>query len=210
MNRVLILGAGTFGARAAEALRERCRQITVVDKNRSVLDKLQGKGYHLVCADAVAALQSQTPPEHYDYVVPAVPVHVAFDWLMTRLTATGRACRKLAVPPHLPVPNPFCLQGTLYSSLAEHLCPVDCPEPEGECFVTGEERAMPLYERLAALDVPGYIVAVVQSRQLAPGVGGLRSDDLEQLYRSTVDAKANVIVATACACHAVLDAFVLQ
>jgi hypothetical protein len=105
------------------------------------------------------------------------------------------------------VPNPYRGQnGTLYASFAVHLCPPECPEPDGACYLTGEERTTPLHKLLAELNVPGFDTEVVQSHQLFPGLGGLKPAELEQLLQKIAAKRRPVIIATSCACHAVLDA----
>jgi hypothetical protein len=111
--------------------------------------------------------------------------------------------------PHITVPNPFRGQkGTLYASFATHLCPPECPEPDGACYLTGEQRTMPLYKLLAKLEVSGFDIAVIQSHQLFPGLGGLKPAELEQLLNNVASECRPVIIATSCACHAVLDALI--
>ena len=84
--------------------------------------------------------------------------------------------------------------------------PDDCPEPVDRCTVTGRARPLVLFEHLAALDVPGWPVVVVRSRQLAPGVGGFRPSDLLAAERRLCEAGGQVLLATACRCHGVIDA----
>ncbi|MCF8062162.1 MAG: hypothetical protein K9M82_06575 [Deltaproteobacteria bacterium] len=92
--------------------------------------------------------------------------------------------------------------GSLLVSYADFLCPEDCAEPEDGCTVTGEIR-QPLYERLAALEVPGYEVQVIRSRQLAPGLGGYSAGDLRALQARVYDApgRGRWLIGTACRCH---------
>jgi hypothetical protein len=206
MKKILILGAGCFGRRAAEVLQSENSEITLVDHDSRALQTLAGKGYVLLCGEAAAILGSELKPEDFDYIVPAVPIHVAYAWLLEQLRKTGRHCRPIPVPENLAVPNPYYLQGTMYASLANHLCPGDCPEPQGYCMLTGEKRDLPLYQDLKQIKQFGFTVAVVQSRQLAPGVGGIAGGDFALLRRQVCPA-GKFLVATSCSCHAVISAF---
>jgi hypothetical protein len=48
---------------------------------------------------------------------------------------------------------------------------------------------------------------VIRSRQLAPGVGGYPPAALRQAEAASLAAPRSVLLATACKCHAVIDAF---
>lgn len=207
MSEVLILGAGRFGSRAAEALNGRFDKLTVVDRDPVALKKWEDSGAALVCADVTEALLTKTQSEAYDYFVPAVPIHVVYTWLLAKLRQAGSDVRQISIPPGLPVPNPFYLEGTLYASLAQHICPTACPEPEGYCYITGDERPVPLYRQLANLQIPGFAIYVVQSVQLAPGVGGVVPADLMNLFTLVQKTRGKIVIATSCSCHSVLNAF---
>jgi hypothetical protein len=92
-------------------------------------------------------------------------------------------------------------EGSLLVSYADFLCPEDCPEPEDGCTVTGEVRT-PLYQVMRELNVPGFGIHVVQSRQLAPGLGGYPLQDLLDLQRRVLEAgDGRWLIGTACRCH---------
>jgi hypothetical protein len=97
-------------------------------------------------------------------------------------------------------------QGEVYLSRASHICPDDCPSPEDFCPVTGESRTPALYEELAALNLPGFRIIVIISRQLAPGVGGYPPRELTDLPSKIADIHHNLLIATACRCHGVVHA----
>jgi hypothetical protein len=203
MRNVLILGAGHFGSRAADILRNEGTRITVADQDPAALQKLAGRGYGLVCVEA-SALGEELSPLKFDFVVPAVPVHVLFQWLLAAAKREGIPCRPIAVPREIKVPHPFYLDGTLYASLASHRCPGDCPEPEGYCYLTGDSRELPLYRLLTEnQDSP---ILVAQSHQLAPGVGGIAGRDFQRILDELRNRFGIVLVATSCSCHAVISA----
>jgi hypothetical protein len=70
----------------------------------------------------------------------------------------------------------------------------------------GSSRKDPLYARLARIDLPGWQVGVLRSRQMGPGLGGLLVKEMSKL-KSRVAAQAGPwLLATACRCHGVLEA----
>ena len=142
----------------------------------------------------------------WDWIIPMVPVHVAFHWLLAGPLA-GSAWQPAAAPEALAGLIPGARRGPhgeLYLSRARHLCPDDCAEPE-VCPVTGESRDLPLHQELASLHLAGYEIRVIASRQLAPGVGGYSPRRLLDLARDMGTSKGNVLIATACRCHGVVD-----
>ncbi len=86
MASYLILGSGKFGRLALERL---ARQDTVasflmVDRDpESLVVKGSGPGYQQVRAEAIAFLvQHLKSDERWDWIIPMVPVHVAYHWLL--------------------------------------------------------------------------------------------------------------------------------
>jgi len=92
------------------------------------------------------------------WIVPAVPVHVACLWIMKRLGGEGDV-QPLEVPAAVDeqVPNPYRVAtGAVYASFATFRCPDACSEPEDLCTHTGQPRPGNLYDRLAAIKVRGF------------------------------------------------------
>ena len=210
MASYLILGAGKFGRLALTRLtrQDAAASFTVVDRDPAALAlTLDGvPGRTRVPAEAVAFLvQHLGGNGRWDWIIPMVPVHVAFQWLLAGPLA-GSAWRPAAVPEALAGLFPGAWrgpQGELYLSRAQHLCPDDCAEPE-VCPVTGESRDLPLHQELASLHLAGYEIRVIASRQLAPGVGGYAPGRLLDLSRGMEALEGNVLIATACRCHGVI------
>ena len=211
MASYLILGAGTFGRLALERLtrQDAAASFVVVDSDPAALTMtLDGvPGWTQVQSEAAAFLvQHLRDDGRWDWIIPMVPVHVAFHWLMAGPLA-GSAWRPAAAPEALAGLIPGTRRGPhgeLYLSRASHLCPDDCAEPE-VCPVTGESRDLPLHQELACLHLAGYEIRVIASRQLAPGVGGYSPRRLLDLAREMGALKGNVLIATACRCHGVVD-----
>jgi hypothetical protein len=210
MGSYLILGSGKFGRLALERLarEDAAAGFVVVDRDPGALAlQLDGvPGRTAVQADAVTFLvQHLGTGGRWDWIIPMVPVHLAYEWLLAGPLA-GSAWQPAAVPESLAGLMPGARrgsQGELYLSRARHLCPDDCAEPE-VCPVTGEERDLPLYQELASLHLAGYEIRVIPSRQLAPGVGGYSPGRLLDLAWDMEAMEGNVLIATACRCHGVI------
>ncbi|MEW6266852.1 MAG: hypothetical protein AB1641_27570 [Thermodesulfobacteriota bacterium] len=179
--------------------------LKVVDRDPNALTWFEARKVQIEPADGVEfLLESLASGESAAWVLPCLPLHLAYHWLLARL---GSKARAIPVPPelgdHLPNRLPAESNG-FYTSLADFLCPVDCPEPARICPATGRPRPGTLFADLAAGNWPGFTMLVVRGRQLAPGLGGLRPDDLFSLERKSIEAGGRVLVATACRCHGVV------
>ncbi|MEE4608519.1 MAG: NAD-binding protein [Desulfobacteraceae bacterium] len=211
-THLLILGAGRFGRLAARRLGRRHPDaaITVVDRAREFARDPAFRGCETVAADGIDYLmQVMAEVAAPDWIVPAMPIHVAWLWMKRDLSAAGRQVVDLPVPEAVAAWVPHPLRGDhvqLYASNADFICPDDCPEPERFCTVTGKPRPVVMFAHLAALRIPGFASVVVRSRQLAPGVGGYRPADLRLAEKTAIAAADAVLLATACKCHAVIDA----
>ena len=210
MASYLILGNGKFGRLALRRLarQDAAASFVVVDRDPAVLAvTLDGvPDWTRVQAEAIAFLVRHLGGDgRWDWIIPMVPVHVAFHWLLAGPLA-GSAWQPEAVPEALAGLIPGARrgpQGELYLSRAQHLCPDDCAEP-AVCPVTGESRDLPLHQELASLNLAGYEIRVIPSQQLAPGVGGYPPGRLLDLARELGALKGNVLIATACRCHGVI------
>jgi hypothetical protein len=209
MASYLILGAGKFGRLALERLgqQDAAASFVVVDRDPVALALKADSGprWQGVQAEAIAFLVQHLGGGRWDWIIPMVPVHVAFHWLMAGPLA-GSDWRPEAVPEvlaHLVPEAQRGPDGELYLSRARHRCPDDCAEPE-VCPVTGEPRDLPLHQELASLNLAGYEIRVIPSQQLAPGVGGYRPGRLLDLARDMGALKGKVLIATACRCHGVI------
>lgn len=212
MKTVWILGAGQFGEKAAVRLRLKYAEasIIVVDKDRSALNRVEGVATEAVVGDGVVYLAEHlTVPEEPDWIVAAIPVHVAFEWLSKRLSTAYRL-EKMAIPEAL-TQRLGCIVkgegGTVYTSLADFICPNNCPEPADLCFITGKPRPIDLHKELSAAASFGMTPVIVRSRQLSAGVGGYTPGDLFDALRKVESCDGPVLLGTACRCHSVLDAF---
>jgi hypothetical protein len=209
-RRIRILGAGRFGRLAAQRLKERFpnAQFWVTDKEGEKVDRICAElGISGEVGECISSL-CKTRLDDDLWIIPSVPVHVGFEWVLRELGPLGKA-RKVAVPDEVDskVPNPLrAASGALYASFADFLCPDYCNEPGEICTHTGKKRQGNLYEVLGAAGVAGFNVHVLRSRQLAPGVGGYPGRSLRNLAAAIGAKPGGWLVATSCRCHAVIDA----
>lgn len=209
MESFWILGAGRFGTLAVQRIlaRKKVPRLVVVDRDGHVLEKLRDKSVETVEQDAIDFL-FHYPGLGSEWIVPAIPVHVAFAWLCRQLAREG-VVTQLAAPSILEqkVPNSLRAKtGALYASFATFRCPDDCDEPEESCTVTGEVREVDLFDVIRNIEVEGFVTQVVRSHQLAPGVGGYQLSVLWRLLEEARSTEKDILVATACRCHGVIDA----
>jgi hypothetical protein len=209
MESFWILGAGHFGSLAAKRILRRKRKcsLLVVDHREEALDGLRDRPLKIIKQDAVNFLSSHNGKGN-EWIIPAIPQHVAFSWLCQQLNKEGKVA-PLPAPKVLEehIPNPMRGKGgVLYTSFATFRCPDDCDEPEGMCRVTRKGREVNLYELIQRIELHDYKTLVVRSHQLTPGVGGYQLSTLWRLLREAKSFDKKILVATACRCHGVINA----
>ena len=204
-----IIGAGYFGKRAATILRESSGSpILIIDRSEDRLAQVEDLPVEKIVSDGVGFLaenfQLLNPSA---VIVPAIPVHLAAEWLKHYLDRSGLRVQSKEVPDEIIPALPYSwqgLEGTLLVSYADFFCPDDCPEPADHCPMTGEKRDPPLYELFNRIDIPDYTTHVIRSRQLAPGLGGFMVEDLRNLLARATQGVGKWLVGTACRCHGAL------
>jgi|UniRef100_A0A7V6A5C5 hypothetical protein len=210
MASYLLLGAGKFGRLALRRLagQDPEARFLVIDRSEQALAEartLEIAGAQMRADEAIAYLAAHLGPEPpWDWLLPLVPVHVAYGWLLAGPLA-GKNWEPAEVPWDLDALAALAVRGPageLYLSQARHLCPDDCAEPLA-CPVTGEARR-PLFLKLAEASRPGLPILVVASRQLAPGVGGFPPRRLLELAAEVGERSGPLLIATACRCHGVV------
>ena len=209
----LIIGCGHFGSRAAEKLfkKDPRSKIIVVDKIQESIKKICHLPVETVVSDAVFYLnQFFSQRGRADYIIPAVPFHLAFEFILSQLKPLGGKRRK--VPSLSGLPNPVSGKtGDLYTSFANFFCSENCPEPVQYCFATKKKRPKPLYQILNDMQ-GGFESRVIRSQQLGPGVGGFRPkallDTLEDIKRRKKLSRL-ILISTASRCHGVTSALLL-
>lgn len=212
-----IIGAGRFGQIAAARLSARYPQASflVVDNSAQALEQLSALPVKTVQEEGANFLVKYLHEKNFPYyIVPAVPVHLAFEWLKMKLEPTFKVC-KVSLPEELAGAFPTSVPtgtGKLFASYASFLCPDNCPEHPRICAVTGQKRPDRLYRYLDGLEIEGFFSLGVRSFQLAPGVGGYRPEALWSTLEKVriTGPDNNYLLSTACLCHGVIDAFRLQ
>lgn len=209
MRKILILGAGKFGLKAAKAAR--CRwpgsDILVVDQDVQACREMAKQQIKVVCEPGIIYLARTMQETHRpDWVIPCIPVHVAYEWIKQCMAPRYRM-ETLPVPGEIAGMLPNTMNGTdgaLYMSNADFICPDNCPEPDDICTYTGKPRPRVIHQVLAAINYENYKSVVVKSRQIGPGVGGYKSKDLLRALNQILDAGSPILLSTACKCHGVM------
>lgn len=213
MKSLWIIGAGKFGIKAATVLKKKYPdvQITFVDSNNEALCGVQQDiNDETVCQDGIVYLSEHLDNSGFpEWIIPVIPVHIAYEWIKKKLSDTHVIHQK-KVPEalHRTLPNAIMGKGgEAYISYADFICPDGCSEPDNICTFTGHPRLGILHKTLELIDYKNYESVVVQSIQLAPGIGGYRPDDLFRALEKVSNAKSPVLLSTACKCHGVMHAF---
>src|SRR5680860_926611 len=216
VERIWIFGAGHFGRRALQELARlrRVEKAVAADTGNRVTFRTGTAAQVLT-----EGLEHSDDP---DWIVPAVPLHLAAAWYLTQMGS--EYARRISVPREVEELVPGALRlpppsADLYTSIAQTRCPEDCPEPASHCPNSGESRPYSLFSHLAELQIPGFTTVVIRSHQLAPGVGGYRpsalrtaGEQMKSVERKRVEgtgrskSERRVLLCTACRCHGVITA----
>ena len=212
-DTVFIIGAGHFGTRAARIICQRSDSpVFIVDPDEKCLANLKDLRIKKISGDGIQFLiRNFNYLNRANTIVPALPIHLAYEWLKGYLPG-DMTINKLPVPEtDPPLPNAWpASEGSTLVSYADFLCPDDCPEPV-YCTVTGEKREQPLYALLRNLNLPPFNIHIIQSRQLAPGLGGYKVEDLRKAAEKFSTNKQRMwIIGTACKCHGIITAFEIK
>ena len=211
MASYLILGAGKFGRLALQRLarQDAAASFLVVDRDPEALSAARDlgiPGFAGVASEAVAFLAANLKEEApWDWLIPMVPVHVAWAWL---LAGPLKGWETVAAPEVLEDVGPVCFrgpEGQLYFSRAAHLCPDDCSRAgfglPGERRVPGGAAVCGTGSPEAARAVPsGWLAA----GNWPPGWGAIRPEELLALARELAGMNGRILIATACRCHGVV------
>lgn len=204
-ERIMILGAGRFGSAAAYGVSRKwpdC-EIHIADLKTSIDSGIPGS-HHPSTEAMDLMLESISREEPDTLVVPCVPVHVAFNWVLSHLGFC------IPVPVRLMETLPGAIggkDGCIYCSYSDFKCPENCPEPAGHCPESGKERLYPLYDIIASVRVPSYTVLTVRSMQLLPGTGAMTAGALLELLDLARKRRGRFLIATASRCHGVVHGF---
>ena len=208
MKEIWIIGAGRFGWLAFQRLSEKKKhtRFILVDPVKENLSRWQGPKLIIYLGDGVDFLNEHLQGESRpDWIIPALPVHLAGQWLLARLGPMQ--IQRITIPEEIEhyLPNPIRgAGGDLYVSHADFRCPHDCAEPRDLCTVTGEKRKKNMFEVLKGIRFDPFQPVVIRSRQLGPGVGGYRPRQIYELLEKVKQLSGPLLLSTACRCHGVI------
>ncbi len=182
--------------------------IIVVDESKRALRKVSFLSIETAADEGRSYLeQFFSEGRKVDYIIPAVPFHLAFEFILSRLKPLGAKRKK--TPSLSGLPNLMKGKtGDLYTSLSDFLCPENCPEPAQYCTATKKRRPKPLYKILNDLE-GDFESRVIRSQQLAPGVGGFKPGallDLLDNIKKRAKLDRIILLSTASRCHGVTSA----
>lgn len=210
---IWIIGGGKFGRRAAEQLQKKSPDAAITMVEKQPIAHFPD-GIETVCAEGIEWFAKNFSPESpVTRIIPALPLHLAADWIKKKLSGEGKTVRSIEIPDDMlnRFPHPFRISAhRIAISHADFLCPPDCPEPDEICTYTKEKRPQPLYSLLETVDYSTFIPLIVRSRQFAPGVGGFFPEDLWNLLdRVRLNPQTSLLIGTACKCHGIVDGLYL-
>jgi hypothetical protein len=210
MNKVFIVGFGKFGRMALTQGKHLWgkSKVWIIDSQPGALkgpDVAPISGIRVLADGPKFLTLFQNWIDDEDLIIPALPIHLAWSWLM--LNRTHSKEQKPILPPEdLGAGLPFrCLQDNgLYLSYADFLCPEKCPAPEHYCYRTKKKRELPLWKLLAHYPSLKGSLGIIESRQVGPGLGGYPFKELRKIRRLAQKSGPQFFVATACRCHGVI------
>jgi hypothetical protein len=200
----IICGFGTFGKLAYERLQDTAPDaaITIVDPHPTGRVPEATSTITVIRDDAVSYLAAGSRLDSADMVLPMTRFHLAAAYI-SRVSPLHGSPWDVPQAVTDTLPNPLVLDSsTVCCSLADFLCPDDCPEG-ATCTVTGEPRDDPLFQRLARISTAHAGMLVQRSYQILPGIGGYPFGELRALAQTMGPGKW--LVATACKCHGIVS-----
>ncbi len=209
MEAIWIMGAGRFGLRAARLLTtgQNNFRIILVDRDQEKLDRVPDLSCTKVHADGVAYLNTHLNPGNMPaWIVPALPVHLAWEWCKRQLGQANLLDISSKIDPLLPNPMRGS-KGTIYVSYANFICPGNCSESHDLCTVTKLPRKKEMVTLISQLQFKNFSSLVIQSQQLGPGVGGYSPQALFALLEKIKAGTPPFLLSTACRCHGVITGF---
>ena len=228
MEELWIIGLGQFGSMALHRLSKfgPKKHFVLVDPVAENLLKFKGPTTTLEISDGVKYLHTHLSNRRKpDWIIPALPVHLAAEWLLLHLGP--QRLRRVPLPAGLAqvLPNPFLgsegnlyvshadfrcpnsirgSEGNIYTSHADFRCPEDCDESGDICTITRKARNQDMFELLGNLDVKPFMTVNIRSYQLGPGIGGYRPEHLMAMRNRVRQARGAILLSTACRCHGVI------
>jgi len=235
---ILIVGGGNFGVKALQHL-SKIDRVLVVDPNGNCLAKdyveyvvrdleeflvTERHGTALLIADGAEILAKLLEKRiTLRYVVPAAPMHVAYEALKNFLKWRGFDVKPFhgttSIARELEVLGVEVRSASSYGMLvASYMpfnmkCRLPCSEPS-VCPVTGKVKPAQLYNALnSTLNKYFRKSLVLRSILLAECVGGYDPKPLQDFATELSNEITNgdvVAIATACSCHGIVNIFAYE
>jgi hypothetical protein len=208
MEELWIIGLGQFGSIALQRLSKfgPKRHFVLVDPVAENLLKFKSPTTTLEISDGVEYLHTHLSNSRKpDWIIPALPVHLAAEWVLVHLGA--QKLKRISLPSEIErfIPNPIRgSEGDIYTSHADFRCPDDCDESGDICTITRNARKQDMFELLGNLDIEAFMALNIRSYQLGPGIGGYRPEHLMAIRDSVRQARGAILLSTACRCHGVI------
>jgi hypothetical protein len=209
----LIVGGGKYGCEAIELLRYKDKNFIVVDTDPNCLAVTKFKiktssnfesnmnGFVKGDLSTVMKLIDQIEPE---YVFPTAPIHIAADMAKIKFNLkpwSEPLCNILSK-----VPSSVVLlagKGKIILSFnRDNDCIEKCSMPK-ICPSSQVKKPCTMTELIKFASPDAFILI---SYSMAPGIGALKGSEILGFFK-WVEMKEKFIVATACDCHGVLNAF---
>ena len=194
-------------------------------------DHLPGKSYFL--NQDMKIIYKLIPMLNPEYIIPVVPVHLMASLVISLLSENEIKIRpNIDLTEHLNAQGNQELilshdteQGIIYLSHAkiDEVCPDNCTGPLNYCpnfkrdkDVTITQYLKDFYHsneiyKLEKTDVIN-IIMIIESQQLMAGLGGLKGKEIDIIlkklknnFKYLNNQKCNVIIATTCNCHGVIN-----
>ena len=204
----MLAGGGRFGKLALQRIPERIAIVADLQPDQEVAGLAKAAGAELWQRDAVEAVVEALAGRNrpVEWIIPMAPIHLLAKWIAADLARKNPVFGQ--VPDQL-IPEVKMRHrgenGEVYVSLADFMCPDDCPEPVEICTHTGKPRGAPMFKRISDIKAVGMRVGVLRSIQLAPGVGGLPVHEMLQLKQEVGRLGGEWLLATACRCHGLIS-----
>lgn len=211
MEAIWIIGGGQVGQYAIEVFQKSFPAAAIF-----VVEKAAGRTYPenitLLNQDGVDWLARElTPQTPVSKIVPALPLHLAAEWVKKKLAEEKIAVQQEEIPDELlaKLPHPIRIsKSQVTASHADFICPSNCREPNEICSYTKQPRPPALYQLLETVTWLDFHPVIIRSRQFAPGLGGFYPEDLWNLYQQVkLRPEAPIFLGTACKCHGIIDCF---
>lgn len=210
---IWILGGGQFGRHAVSKLRQNSPDANIILVEKETLAEPL-RNVTCIHEDGVAWLtRNLTIDAKVNKIVPALPLHLAAEWMKHVLSEKGIPWQSVDIPDELLSCLPHPLRQSPSQAVVSHadfICPTHCREPDKICTSTGKKRPKALYELIENMAHAPFASLVIRSRQFASGVGGFFPEDLWNVFQQSESLhKTPLLIGTACKCHGIIDGLII-